>query len=238
MLAFFPLAEVGHSASWDGDRCGTQHKQFEPVRVWLISTLWDIGWIFLLQPGDKSLNDSPVLLHLPIVCVYVCVCFIYFPQCLTLKVLCAFWDVLLNDFSPKCQKSGFYVLLIPLYTHYINTPRRRPFAWKFSWFMSRFYSISYNQPAHFCMGLVVAVVIPQYSAGARLQRAFCSHAPSQKHRVTSLASSGKGGPAGFTPPPPTPTCVHFSLFPPYPQLFFRSLFLRAFAPEIYNSCCW
>lgn len=63
--------------------------------------------------------------------------------------------------------------------------------------MTGFYSIFYNRPAHFCMGLVVAVVMPQYSAVTQLQRPFCSHAPSQKHRVTSLASSGKGGPAGF-----------------------------------------
>lgn len=146
----------------------------------------------------------------------VCVClifFIFFLQCLTLTILCAFWDVILNDFAPKCQKSGLCVLLILLCTHYINTPRRRPFAWKFSWFMSRFYSISYNQAAHFCMGLVVAVVIPQYSAGAWLQRAFCSHAPSQKHRVTSLASSGKGGPAGFSPLPLLFIFLFFSLIP-------------------------
>lgn len=76
-------------------------------------------------------------------------------------------------------------------------PWRRAFAWKFSWFMTRFYSIFYNRAAHFCSSLVVAVVMPQYSAVTRLQRAFCSHAPSQKHRVTSLASSGKGAPAGL-----------------------------------------
>lgn len=63
--------------------------------------------------------------------------------------------------------------------------------------MTGFYSIFYNHPAHFCRGLVVAVVMPQYSAGTPLQRPFCSHAPSQKHGVTSMASSGKGGPAGL-----------------------------------------
>lgn len=63
--------------------------------------------------------------------------------------------------------------------------------------MTGFYSIFYNHPAHFCRGLVVAVVMPQYSAVTQLQRPFCSHAPSQKHRVTSLACSGKGGPAGL-----------------------------------------
>lgn len=75
----------------------------------------------------------------------------------------------------------------PIHTHDINAPWRRPFAWKFSWFMTRFYSIFYNRQAHFCKGLVVAVVIPQYSVVAWLQRAFCSHAPSQKRRVTWVA---------------------------------------------------
>lgn len=63
--------------------------------------------------------------------------------------------------------------------------------------MTGFYGIFYNQPTHFCRGLVVAVVMPQYSAAAQLQRAFCSHAPSQEHRVTSLARGGKGAPAGL-----------------------------------------
>lgn len=126
-----------------------------------------------------------------------------------------------------------------LYTHYINAPWRRPFAWKFSWFMTGFYSIFYNHPAHFCRGLVVAVVMPHYSAVTQLQRPFCSHAPSQKHRVTSLACSGKGGPAGLF-------CsllvfffflsVSFFIVLGYsPSLFF---FLWAFAPEIYTCCCW
>lgn len=100
--------------------------------------------------------------------------------------------------------------------------------------MTGFYSIFYNHPAHFCRGLVVAVVMPQYSAVTQLQRPFCSHAPSQKHRVTSLASSGKGGPAGLFC---SPLVFFFFLsfcFPPlhrpqfFSHLFFSEHLLRRF----------
>lgn len=92
--------------------------------------------------------------------------------------------------------------------------------------MTGFYSIFYNHPAHFCRGLVVAVVMPQYSAVTQLQRPFCSHAPSQKHRVTSLASSGKGGPAGLFCSPLVFFFLPFSVFslssssPVVPPIFF------------------
>lgn len=130
-----------------------------------------------------------------------------------------------------------------LYTHYINAPRRRPFAWKFSWFMTGFYSIFYNRPAHFCMGLVVAVVMPQYSAVTQLQRPFCSHEPSQKHRVTSLASSGKGGPAGFFCSALVCVCVCFFLPFCFPSLyraqlfnlFFSAYLLRGFTIAVVNG---
>lgn len=114
---------------------------------------------------------------------------------------------------------------------------RSPFAWKFSWFMTGFYSMFYNRPGHFCQGLVVAVVMPQYSTVAPLQRAFCSHAPQQKHRVTSLASRGKGGPAGlfFSPPALFSSSYPLRLFP---STFF--FFLQAFWSrlEIYTHRWW
>lgn len=92
--------------------------------------------------------------------------------------------------------------------------------------MTRFYSIFYNQPAHICRSLVVAVVMPQYSAVSQHQRLFCSHVPSQKHRVTSLVSSGKGGPAGsFLSPRLSFLCSAFLSI---------AIFPRAFALEIYT----
>lgn len=94
--------------------------------------------------------------------------------------------------------------------------------------MTGFYSIFYNRRAHFCMGLVVAVVMPQYSAVTQLQRPFCSHAPSQKHRVTSLASSGKGGPAGFFCSP-----LVFFFFPP--SFLFSLSSSSPVVPSIYFS---
>lgn len=81
--------------------------------------------------------------------------------------------------------------------------------------MTGFYSIFCNHPAHFCGGLVVTVVMPQYSAVPALQSRFCSHAPSQKHRVTSLTCSGKGAPTGLF-------CSHL--------VFFSSFFLSVFPP--------
>lgn len=72
----------------------------------------------------------------------------------------------------------------------------------------------------------MAVVMPQYSAVTQLQRPFCSHAPSQKHRVTSLASSGKGGPAGLFCSPLVFFFLPFSVFslssssPVVPPIFF------------------
>ena len=177
-------------------------------------------------------------------CLSLCVSVLLFRSvwpwrfCVHLGALMSQW------FLFKVPKCAFYAPLMPLYTHYINAPWRRPFAWKFSWFMTEFYSIFYNHPAHFCRGLVVAVVMPQYSAVTQLQRPFCSHAPSQKHRVTSLASSGKGGPAGLFCSPLVFFFLPFSVFslssssPVVPPIFFFFFPSRAFAPEIYTCCCW
>lgn len=167
-------------------------------------------------------------------CVSLCVSVFYYFAVFDLESSVCICTVMSLWFLFKVPKCTFYALLMLLYSHYINAPWRRPFAWKFSWFMTGFYSIFYNRPAHFCRGLVVAVVMPQYSAVTQLQRAFCSHVPSQKHRVTSLASSGSGGPAGFflfstcvfPVPPPSPCSVHL-----------LSFFCWAFGLEIYKCCC-
>lgn len=124
-------------------------------------------------------------------CVFVCVFArfrgFYYLEVFDLEGSVCIWTVMSQWFLFSVPKCAFYAPLTPLYTQYINVSWRRPFEWKFAWFMTRFYSIFHNQPAHFCTGLVVAVVMPQYSAAAPLQRAFCSHAPSQKHGVTSVA---------------------------------------------------
>lgn len=157
---FFWGAVVGYGAPSDGDRCGIQHKQFEPVWSWLISTLWDVRWIFLLQPEDKSLNDFLGLLYLPIVCLCATLFMSVFYYFAVFDLEGSALWCLGDFFFFKVPKCSFYPSLTLLYTQCINASRRRPFAWKFSWFMTGFYSIFYNRPAHFCRGLVVAVVMP------------------------------------------------------------------------------
>lgn len=204
--------------------------------VWTSQAVIDqypLGCRVDLSPSNhkiKALTTLRSCCTSPIVCLCVCL-----SLCVSVLLFRSVWPwtfcvhlgaLMSQWFLFKVPKCAFYAPLMPLYTHYINAPWRRPFAWKFSWFMTGFYSIFYNHPAHFCRGLVVAVVMPQYSAVTQLQRPFCSHAPSQKHRVTSLASSGKGGPAGLFCSPLVFFFLPFSVFslssssPVVPPIFF------------------
>lgn len=77
------------------------------------------------------------------------------------------------------------------------------------------------------MGLVVAVVMPQYSVVTQLQRAFCSHAPSQKHWLPVA----KVDQLGFSCSP----LVIISPFLLHPHLLLRFLFLTTLAQEIFTK---